>query len=380
MDTAFFILQSFVIQAASLFIHSGMDTALHSLPDGASVGVLTMKGSFCPITLGHVDVFRQGRDFLLDPERYGWCHQEKFSHCIGILSMNSSEVVNCKMDGLGENSISFEDRTFLVSMAIEDITWLTLDHGWSTRSWMTWLQCQWPHLSFERFVLNGADDVVKHCKWHWASSSYRMITVGRNLSNDAVVQAMREYDIEEKDLHFIFLPDVSDTSSTTARGACKMEAIGGITTLRRLLHPSVATWIIKYHGSHFKKKAPPPPPPPKGSKMKEASLPPPPHLLPPKGSKRKKAKRKDASPPPPRGSVARFLLANLTVKSKSSTLENPPSKQQLAREYRRVFSPSTPESPSLTTDKGSCSSCSPPKQGEIQMIVISGGVKLVGKA
>ena len=205
-----------------------------------------------------------------------------------------------------------------------------------------------------------------------------MITVGRSLSNDAIVQAMKECDIEEKDLRFIFLPDVSDTSSTTARGACKMEAIGGITTLRRLLHPSVATWIIKYHGSHFKKKAPPPPP--KGSKMKEASLPPPPHLLPPKGSKRKKAKRKDASPPPPRGSVARFLLANLTVKSKSSTLENPPSKQQLAREYRHVFSPSTPESPSLTTDKGSCSSCSPPKQGEIQMIVRSGGVKLVGKA
>ena len=365
MDTAFFILQSFAIQAASLFIHSGMDTALHSLPDGASVGVLTMKGSFCPITLGHVDVFRRGRDFLLDPERYGWCHLEKFSHCIGILSLNSSEVVNCKMDGLGENSISFEDRTFLVSMAIKDITWLTLDHGWSTRSWMTWLHRQWPHLSFERFVLNGADDVVKHCKWHWASSSYRMITVGRNLSNDAVVQAMKECDIEEKDLHFIFLPDVSDTSSTTARGACKMEAISCIKTLRRLLHPSVATWIIK--GSHFQKKAPPPPPPP-------------PHLLSPKGSKRKKAKRKDASPPPPRGSVARLLLANLTVKLKSSTLENPPSKQQLAREYAQVFSPSTDESPSLTTDKGSCSSCSPPKQGEIQNIVRSGGVKLVGKA
>ena len=208
MDTAFFILHSFFIQAASLFIHSGMNTALHSLPDGASVGVLTMKGSFCPITLGHVDVFRRGRDFLLDPKSYGWCHLEKFSHCIGILSLNSSKVVNCKMDGLGENSISFEDRTFLVSMAIEDITWLTLDHGWSSRSWMTWLQCQWPYLSFERFVLNGADDVVKHCKWHWASSGYRMITVGRNLSNDAVVQAMKEYDIEEKDLHFIFLPDI----------------------------------------------------------------------------------------------------------------------------------------------------------------------------
>ena len=157
-----------------------------------------------------------------------------------------------------------------------------------------------------------------------------------------------------------------------------MDAISGITTSRRSLHPSVATWIIKYHGSHVKRKAPPPPP--KGSKMKEASLPPPPHLLPPSGSKRKKAKRKDASPPPPRGSVARLLLANLTVKLKSSTLEKPPSKQQLARDYAQVFSPSTDESPSLTTDKGSCSSGSPSKQAESRRTVISGGVKLVGKA
>ena len=349
MDTAFFILHSFFIQAASLFIHSGMDTALHSLPDGALVGVLTMKGSFCPITLGHVDVFRRGRDFLLDPERYGWCHLEKFSHCIGILSLNSSEVVNCKMDGLGENSISFEDRTLLVSMAIKDITWLTLDHGWSTRSWLTWLQRQWPYLSFETFALNGADDVVKHKKWHWASSSYRMITVGRNLSNDAVLQAMKEYDIEEKDLNFIFLPDISDTSSTTARGACKMEAIGCITKLRRLLHPSVATWIIQ--GSHFKKKAPPPPPPPP-HRADSLQTSPHPHLLSPKGSKMKKAKRK----------------------------ESPPSKQQLAIEYAQVFSPSSDESPSFTNDKGSCSSCSPPKRGEIRRTVISGEVKLVGRA
>ena len=127
--------------------------------------------------------------------------------------------------------------------------------------------------------------------------------------------------------------------------------------------------MIKYHGSHVKRKAPPPPP--KGCKMKEASLPPPPHLLPPKGSKRKKAKRKKA-----KRKKARLLLANLSVKLKSSTLENPPSKQQLARDYAQVFSPST----SLTTDKGSCSSCSPPKQAEIPRIVISGGVKLVGKA
>ena len=102
---------------------------------------------------------------------------------------------------------------------------------------MTWLQRQRPHLSFERFVLNGADDVVKHSKWRWATPDYRMITVGRNLSNDSVVQAMKEYRIEEKDLHFIFLPDVSDIPSTTARDACKKE---GLATLRRLLHPSVA--------------------------------------------------------------------------------------------------------------------------------------------
>ena len=42
-------------------------------------------------------------------------------------------------------------------------------------------------------------------------------------SNDTVVQTLKENGIEEKDLDFIFLPDVSDISSTTA--SCKKKHI-----------------------------------------------------------------------------------------------------------------------------------------------------------
>ena len=45
------------------------DSVLERLPSGAEVAVVTMQGSLCPVTLGHVRCFREARAVIMDAAR-----------------------------------------------------------------------------------------------------------------------------------------------------------------------------------------------------------------------------------------------------------------------------------------------------------------------
>eukprot|EP01051_Picozoa_sp_SAG22_P025591 SAG22_NODE_7660_length_719_cov_1.820968_1_plen_80_part_01 len=51
-------------------VDSGMAAELAALPAGARVAVVTMRGSLCPITLGHVQCFTAARA-LFGADRHG---------------------------------------------------------------------------------------------------------------------------------------------------------------------------------------------------------------------------------------------------------------------------------------------------------------------
>jgi len=57
---------------------------LDELPAGASVAVVTLLGSLCPITRGHVAAFEEARRQM----RAGSGRLEPFQECIGFISLN----------------------------------------------------------------------------------------------------------------------------------------------------------------------------------------------------------------------------------------------------------------------------------------------------
>jgi len=223
---------------------------LNSLPNGSHVAVVTMRGSCCPVTLGHIQGFVEARHILR-----GECPRpaklDQFGEVLGLLSLNGDGHVSCKLKAKGQPYISFQARAELVDLATAELPWLKFSQD--PRSEIATMQKHWTHLNFMRFSLNGADDVVAYQKWNGSRESNRMITMGRPGYTEKVLTGMKKAapKIDPEQGFFILGPELPDISSTAVRKALRAS---DLSTLTGLLHPSVIRWCLE-HGPYVPSRA-----------------------------------------------------------------------------------------------------------------------------
>jgi len=234
-----------------------MDSELRALPARSSVAIVTMLGSLCPVTRAHVEMFTEARKLLLEVERR---RPElgigPYAACVCFVSLNGDGYVMSKLKPLGDTALSMQQRLALVDMATADIPWLQSCKG-SHHSKIDELHQQWPHLIFDHFEMNGADDVVKYQKWKYIRHfpHQRYITMGRPGSMEQLREGMQRSAVSES-ANFLLGPELPDLSSTRAREASKR---GDRETLLNILHPAVADWLLKFTPkSECKDKGPTP--------------------------------------------------------------------------------------------------------------------------
>ena len=216
--------------------------ALADVEPGTNVGVVTLLGSLCPVTRGHVQAFIEARRILLGeagvtrPARL-----EPFGAVLGLISLNGSSYVDRKLAQKGEASLSAEKRLALVKMAAEELPWLSWE---SCREGETvgLLRQTHPHLHFVHFFMNGADDVVRYRKYR-VGPQHRMIVLGRPGYTAKALAGARQAGIDPDAGNFVMGPELPDISSSAAREAL---ARGDRARAAALLHPAVLEWCEEH--------------------------------------------------------------------------------------------------------------------------------------
>ena len=233
-----------------------IESLMSALPTGASVAVVSMLGSLCPVTLGHVRCFEEARRILLDdplalarrPIRLG-----HFSECLGFICLNGDGYVSRKVQQKGQLPLNYRERAHLVHHATAEQPWLNFCELY-VNDVMADLRRRWPRLQFVAFDMNGADDVLKNRKWRYAGPQNRMITMGRPGSTEIVLRDMKDYGIDPGDGYYFMGPELPDISSTAVRSA---SAKGDLDTLLTMLHPTVADWMLRKDGHQGPPRAQP---------------------------------------------------------------------------------------------------------------------------
>ena len=216
---------------------------LAELDPGTSVAVVTLLGSLCPITVGHVQAFVEARRLLLGEASAARrpARLEPFGAVLGLISLNGDGYVGRKLQGKGESSLNIEQRRQLVDLAVAEHDWL----GTERRQGETVeeLFSMYPHLELVHFYMNGADDVLRNRKWAWAGPQVRMITMGRPGDTSNVIAQARGAGVDLDEGHFIMGPELPDISSSDVRKAL---ACGDLAGAARLLHPDVLAWCVEH--------------------------------------------------------------------------------------------------------------------------------------
>lgn len=221
-----------------------MSLALDSLQaqrQGAAVAVVTMLGSFCPVTLAHVQCFVLAKQVLLgQAATSSLADVECFQVVLGFFSLNSDERVMKKLQG--EASLGHAGRKRCINLAVNSLDWL----GWEAYEGcsLSKLRARWPMLHFVQFSMNGADDVLRYQKWRHTNVHNRVIAVGRPGFTEKLLSALKDagFDGGNKQ-QIILLPEVGDVSSTQARKAL---ASHDTQVLASLLDRNVAAWCLEH--------------------------------------------------------------------------------------------------------------------------------------
>lgn len=223
---------------------TSQDLLLANLKDGDSVAVITMLGSLCPITLGHVQCFVEARNVILGNSEANVprpARLEKFAECLGLVALNGDGHVGAKLRAKGQKPLDIKERSHLVKLATDEYPWLCYDEHCEIRA----LSRRWPSLRFVEIDMNGADDVVKYQKWACTGPENRMITMGRPGFTETVKEGMQDFKIDPNDGYCFLGPELPDISSTAARDA---SARGDVDSLLTMLHPAVADWLLQRDG------------------------------------------------------------------------------------------------------------------------------------
>lgn len=237
---------------ASAFMQTKQADVLSRLPKRSRVAVVTMMGTCCPVTLGHIQGFLEARSIILDndPKVPRPAKMDHFDEVIGLLTINDDRSTEKKLAEKGLAYIREKDRGMLIELATEEYPWLGYSPspgGVRTQPKLDRMKALWPDVVFTRYEMNGADDVVKHSKWKGSSSSKRGIAMGRPGDTDKVKKGMKADGINSDDGFFILGPELEDISSTAVRKALQDpdERVRD-RELKRLLHPKVAEWNLEF--------------------------------------------------------------------------------------------------------------------------------------
>jgi len=238
--------------ASTLLSNESISNELEMAEAESNVAVVTMLGSLCPITLAHIKSFHEARNLLLatpgahDPSLRP-VGLEAFSCVLGFISVNPDDYVSRKFGPTGL-PLHFEQRAFLVEMAIADLPWMAMEPVEGQR--VCELRQHYRHLNFCHFTMNGADDVFRSKKWkrigkhnkrhYQPSSPCRFITMGRPGDTQRVLDGMGQRGVTISP-DFILGPELPDVSSTAARKAL---ARRDEEALKHMLHAKVAKWCL----------------------------------------------------------------------------------------------------------------------------------------
>jgi len=221
---------------------TGIEPRLKALPEGSSVAIVTLLGTLCPVTLGHVQGFLEARALLLRQSAHPVPkHLEAFAECLGYISLNGDGHVRSKMRQAGCGTVNYADRKHLVQLAIEEHDWMEFEEGYEGKC-VEELSARWPALKFVHYCMNGADDVVKYRKYSWGGPKNRFITMGRLGFTEEVEEGMVQSRVDLDAGYFILGPELPDISSSAVRAAL---AKGDMKALETLLHPKVSAWCVE---------------------------------------------------------------------------------------------------------------------------------------
>ena len=228
-------------------LNATLGSTLDSLPGGSSVAVLDFLGSLCPITTGHIQCLELARAALTGEVRPlnvpGEGSQLQFGEVLATINVNGDFHVRSKLKSKGEASLSCAERQHLCELATADVPWIRAD-GCSSDKWIKHLHKKHPHLSFIRYYVNGADDVVKYRKWQQCGPDKRFVTIGRPGDTQKVLEAVLESKVPHE--YFVLTPEHSDISSSAAREALQT---GAREAAASMLHRDVLTWLQE-HGPY----------------------------------------------------------------------------------------------------------------------------------
>jgi hypothetical protein len=220
-----------------------MDGLLSAIPAGSNVAAISMLGSLCPITLGHVQCYVEARKLLLDlegaPNRPP--QLESFVECIGFVNLNPDTYVQSKLQRKGQKPLDKRTRAQLVRLATAELPWLRYSE--SPSQGLPAIKQRFPKLNFAEFDMNGADDVLKYNKWRGTGPRRRMIIMGRPGSTESVRKGMAFAKVAPE--HCTLGPELPDISSTAARDA---SLHGDVSRLLTMLHPRVADYLLRSDG------------------------------------------------------------------------------------------------------------------------------------
>jgi hypothetical protein len=201
------------------------------------VAVLDYLGSFCPITLGHVQCLVEAHKILTgDAPPLGDVAFEPFAACIALMRVNSDCFVSKKLADKGEKAILSRERLMLCGLATSQYPWVHCEDV-NLGPWLQGLQRKFECLQFFVWCLNGADDVVKYEKWLHARADSRYITMGRPGHTKLLLDGLKTSKISAD---YFLVGSLDDSSSSTdARVALTQRDTH---KLAALLHPSVTAW------------------------------------------------------------------------------------------------------------------------------------------
>lgn len=211
------------------------------------IAVVTLCGSLCPMTLGHLAMLKTARDFLKKRQNFD---------VIGLITLNSDWNVKEK---LNTDALAYPKRRELVDLTIQDEAWITVEgHGHREEGKsLPALRRAFPGHTFHHYLLNGADDVVKYDKvkrYRSGASTVPqspMICIGRPGSTVGVRDLVTKYDVRDNFFIAEMAEEFSGVSSTEARRILKSTASPEQkrTRLANILHPSVADACISMWAS-----------------------------------------------------------------------------------------------------------------------------------
>ena len=198
------------------------------------IAIISILGSFCPITRAHVSLFTHTRDYIFQLD-------SSFCDVLGFILLNSDAHVHRKLQQKGQKGLSVLERQHLIQLATKDLPWLNYVQEQEFQLAYK-LRRKWSNIDFTHYVLNGADDVIKYQKWRFASSQYRLIILSRPGWGDTLRARMNEDGAAENE-NCIILPEISSGSSSSVREALSQ---GDHKRAQELLHHDVWAWCIEH--------------------------------------------------------------------------------------------------------------------------------------